>query len=57
LAVPFRQALQRSPLATEAQFLLMGYVFDELGYRRYEQKCDSLNQCSINMVSSKSQKE
>jgi len=45
--VTFSPALQRSPLATEAQFLLMRYVFDELGYRRYEWKCDSLNQRSI----------
>jgi hypothetical protein len=28
---------------TEAMFLLMSRVFDELGYRRYEWKCDSLN--------------
>jgi len=41
-------ALQRSRLATEAQFLLMRYVFDELGYRRYEWKCDSLHQRSRN---------
>jgi len=45
--VIFSPALQRSPLATEAQFLLMRYVFDDLGYRRYEWKCDSLNQRSI----------
>jgi RimJ/RimL family protein N-acetyltransferase len=35
--------LQRKPAATEAMFLLMRRVFDELGYRRYEWKCDSLN--------------
>jgi len=46
--VTFSPALQRSPLASEAQFLLMRYVFDELAYRRYEWKCDSLNQRSIN---------
>jgi len=44
--VVFSPALQRSRLATEAQFLLMRYVFDELGYRRYEWKCDSLHQRS-----------
>lgn len=33
----------KTRIATEAQFLLMQYVFDELGYRRYEWKCDSLN--------------
>ncbi len=39
-------ALQRTAAATEAQFLLMRYVFEELGYRRYEWKCDSLNEPS-----------
>lgn len=41
--VLFAPSLKRSPLATEAQYLLMRYVFAELGYRRYEWKCDSLN--------------
>jgi len=41
--VMFSPLLQRTPAATEAQFLLMHYVFDVLGYRRYEWKCDSLN--------------
>ncbi|HEY6257481.1 MAG TPA: GNAT family N-acetyltransferase, partial [Xanthobacteraceae bacterium] len=36
-------ALQRTPLATEAQYLLAKYAFETLGYRRYEWKCDSLN--------------
>ena len=36
-------ALQRSALATEAQYLLARYAFETLGYRRYEWKCDSLN--------------
>ena len=40
--------LQRSRISTEAQFLLMAYVFDQLGYRRYEWKCDSLNRRSRN---------
>jgi RimJ/RimL family protein N-acetyltransferase len=39
----FSRALQRTPISTEAQYLLMRYVFDDLGYRRYEWKCDSLN--------------
>src|SRR6185295_2637669 len=34
--------LQRSPAATEAMFLLMKHAF-EMGYRRYEWKCNSLN--------------
>jgi RimJ/RimL family protein N-acetyltransferase len=41
--VIFSRAMQRTPLSTEAHFLLMRHVFDELGYRRYEWKCDSLN--------------
>lgn len=35
--------LQRSVAATEAMWLMMARVFDELGYRRYEWKCDALN--------------
>jgi RimJ/RimL family protein N-acetyltransferase len=38
--------LQRHPAATEAMFLLMMRVFDELGYRRYEWKCHALNEPS-----------
>ncbi|MES2789049.1 MAG: GNAT family protein [Planctomycetota bacterium] len=34
--------LQRTPAATESMYLLMKRAFD-LGYRRYEWKCDSLN--------------
>lgn len=41
--VMFSPALQRTPASTEAQYLLMRYAFDTLGYRRYEWKCDSLN--------------
>jgi RimJ/RimL family protein N-acetyltransferase len=36
-------ALQKTAAATEAMFLMMGRVFDALGYRRYEWKCDALN--------------
>ena len=39
----FAPVLQRTPGATETMALLAGYVFDQLGYRRYEWKCDSLN--------------
>jgi RimJ/RimL family protein N-acetyltransferase len=35
--------LQRTPAATEAMYLMMRRAFDELGYRRYEWKCDRLN--------------
>ncbi|MCI0430919.1 MAG: GNAT family N-acetyltransferase [Rhodospirillales bacterium] len=39
-------ALQDTVAATEAMFLMMARVFDELGYRRYEWKCDALNAAS-----------
>ena len=39
-------ALQRTALATEAQYLLARYAFETLGYRRYEWKCDALNAAS-----------
>ncbi|HUP52722.1 MAG TPA: GNAT family protein [Longimicrobiales bacterium] len=35
--------LQRTCAATEAMYLMMRRAFDELGYRRYEWKCDDLN--------------
>lgn len=41
--INYSPLLQRKPAATEAMFLMMQRVFDELGYRRYEWKCDSLN--------------
>lgn len=44
--VLFSPSLQRTPAATEAMFLMARYVFDELGYRRYEWKCNALNQPS-----------
>jgi RimJ/RimL family protein N-acetyltransferase len=41
--INYAPPLQRTPAATEAMYLLMRRVFDELGYRRYEWKCDALN--------------
>ncbi|WP_108813825.1 GNAT family N-acetyltransferase [Loktanella sp. Alg231-35] len=41
--ITFSPALQRTVMATEAMYLMMARVFDELGYRRYEWKCDALN--------------
>ena len=41
--INYSPTLQRTPAATEAMYLMMRRVFDELGYRRYEWKCDSLN--------------
>ena len=40
--IRFSPKLQRTAHATEAMYLKMKYVF-ELGYRRYEWKCDALN--------------
>jgi RimJ/RimL family protein N-acetyltransferase len=42
----YGEGLQRTPGATEAQYLLMRYIFDDLGYRRYEWKCNALNKAS-----------
>jgi RimJ/RimL family protein N-acetyltransferase len=39
-------ALQRTTASTESMYLMMRHVFDDLGYRRYEWKCDSLNEPS-----------
>ena len=41
--IVYSPALQRTPLATETQYLLARYVFETLGYRRYEWNCNSLN--------------
>lgn len=43
----FAPTLQKTRVATEAIFLMMRHVFDELGYRRLEWKCDALNAASI----------
>jgi RimJ/RimL family protein N-acetyltransferase len=42
----FGASLRRTIAATEAIYLLAAHVFDDLGYRRLEWKCDSLNQAS-----------
>ena len=39
----FSRHLQRTAAATEAMYLMLRRAFDELGYRRYEWKCDSFN--------------
>lgn len=39
----FAPVLQKTRAATEAILLAMRYAFDELGYRRFEWKCDGLN--------------
>jgi RimJ/RimL family protein N-acetyltransferase len=42
----FGVPLQRTTAATEAIYLLAGRVFDDLGYRRLEWKCNALNAAS-----------
>jgi RimJ/RimL family protein N-acetyltransferase len=44
--IHFSPLMQGRPISTEAMYLMMRQVFDEFGYRRYEWKCDSLNQPS-----------
>lgn len=39
----FGGSLRRTPAATEAIYLLAAHAFDDLGYRRLEWKCNSLN--------------
>lgn len=41
----FSPLMQRTPVATEAMYLMMRNAF-EAGYRRYEWKCDALNAAS-----------
>lgn len=43
-AVAHGPGLARTPAATEAHYLLARHVFETLGYRRYEWKCDSRNE-------------
>jgi len=43
--INYSPLLQRTPAATEAMYLMMRHVFD-LGYRRYEWKCNALNEPS-----------
>jgi len=42
----FSPALQRTRAATEAMYLMAGHVFEHLGYRRFEWKCNAENQPS-----------
>ena len=44
--INYSPRLQGTTAATEAMYLMMRRAFDELGYRRYEWKCDSLNEPS-----------
>jgi RimJ/RimL family protein N-acetyltransferase len=41
--INYSPRLQRTVAATEAMYLMLRRAFDEIGYRRYEWKCDALN--------------
>ncbi len=43
----FGTVLQRTRAATEAMYLMARHAFEDLGYRRYEWKCDTLNAPSV----------
>lgn len=45
-SILFTPSLQRTPGATEAMYLMAAHAFDDLGYRRYEWKCNALNEPS-----------
>lgn len=42
-SIHYTERLKRSVAGTEAMYLMMRRAFDDLGYRRYEWKCDDLN--------------
>ncbi len=42
-SIVYTQRLQQTALATEAMYLMARHVFEDLGYRRYEWKCNALN--------------
>jgi RimJ/RimL family protein N-acetyltransferase len=42
-SITYSPRMKRTTVGTEAMYLLMRLAFDDLGYRRYEWKCDSLN--------------
>jgi RimJ/RimL family protein N-acetyltransferase len=44
--ITYSPRMKRTSIGTEAMYLFMRLVFDDLGYRRYEWKCDSLNAAS-----------
>ncbi|KAI1812169.1 acyl-CoA N-acyltransferase [Poronia punctata] len=42
-SVMYSPALAKTPAATEAMYLMAKHAFEDLGYRRYEWKCNALN--------------
>ena len=45
-SIHYSDALKQTRASTEAMYLMMRHVFDDLGYRRYEWKCNSFNEPS-----------
>jgi RimJ/RimL family protein N-acetyltransferase len=45
-SIVYSPKLQRTAMATEAMYLMARYAFEELGYRRYEWRCNALNAAS-----------
>lgn len=45
-SIHYSKSFQCTAAATEAMYLMMAHVFDELHYRRYEWKCNALNDAS-----------
>ena len=45
-SILYSPALQRTRGATEAMYLMARHAFEDLGYRRYEWKCNALNEPS-----------
>lgn len=45
-SILYTRTLQRTIAGTEAMYLMARHVFEDLGYRRYEWKCNSLNEPS-----------
>jgi RimJ/RimL family protein N-acetyltransferase len=44
--IMYSPAMQRTAGASEAMYLMARHIFEDLGYRRYEWKCNALNQPS-----------
>ena len=44
--ITYSNLMQRTPISTECMYLMMRGAFD-LGYRRYEWKCNAMNRPSI----------
>lgn len=44
--VIYSERLKQTPAATEAMYFMARHIFEDLGYRRYEWKCDNNNEAS-----------